>query len=75
MARLVTSGAFEGSQLYPICKMKVPLLRAIESDLQNRRLFSVGEPQEDTMGLAGMPGFCSLRRRYNVDILGEAGLK
>ena len=40
-----------------------------------REMFSIGEPQEDKMSLPGMPGLCNLGRRYNVDILGEAGLK
>ena len=38
-------------------------------------MFSVGEPQEDKMSLPGMPGLCNLERAYNLDILGEAGLK
>ena len=33
----------------------------------------VGDPQEDTMGLPGMPGLCTLVRRYNIP--GEAGVK
>ena len=41
-------------------------------------MFFVGKPQEDMIhvGLPGMPGLCtcSLGRRYNLDILGEAGL-
>ena len=32
---LVTPGAFGESQLYPVCKMEVPLLRAVENGLQN----------------------------------------
>ena len=35
----------------------------------------MGEPQEDTMGLPGMPGLCSFGRRYNLDILGGGGTK
>ena len=38
-------------------------------------MFSVGELQEDTVGLPGMPGLCNLGRRYSLDILGELELK
>ena len=36
----------------------------------------MGKPQEDTIGLPGMPvGLCSLGRRYSLEILGELGIK
>ena len=75
VVKQVTPGAYEGSQLYPIYMMEVPLLRAVENNLQSGRCFFVGEPQEDTISLPGMPGLCSLGRRYSLEILRKLGLK
>ena len=38
-------------------------------------IFSMGEPQENTRGLPGIPGLCNLGRRYSLEILGELGIR